>query len=143
MTAPSPGARECATDIVGHKTFDTGEIGPEGFPVLRHEPLTRAEADALWETCGLEKAKRAESMPDEASALRTLMDAYTRLQELGWRPAMYGPTDGRALEVIECGSTGIHKAHRDEKRRYWVYDGDIWPSDPVLFREPAPEAPHD
>lgn len=37
-----------ADDIVGHKTFDTGERGEDGFPVLRHEPLTRAEANALW-----------------------------------------------------------------------------------------------
>lgn len=25
-------------EIVGHKTFDTGERGEDGFPVLRHEP---------------------------------------------------------------------------------------------------------
>lgn len=125
------------TDIVGHKTFDTGEIGPEGFPVLRHEPLTRAEAADILAQIDRKEAARAERMPDEQAAIRTLFDAYQRLKELGWRDAMYGPADGSALEVIECGSSGIHKAYRDEKRRYWIVDGDVWPSDPVLFRDPA------
>lgn len=125
------------TDIVGHKTFDTGEIGPNGFPVLRHEPLTRAEADAILEQCEREEAERAEKMPDERAAIRALWSAYQRLRELGWRDAIYGPTDGRELEVIECGSTGIHRAYRDKERRYWVLDGDVWPSKPVLFRDPT------
>ena len=66
---------ESPDDIVGHKTFSTGEICPEtGFPAVRHEPLTRAEADALWEAADAAKAKRAADMPDEKAALRTMMD---------------------------------------------------------------------
>ena len=32
-------------DIVGHKTLSTDQTSPDGFPVFRHEPLTRAEAE--------------------------------------------------------------------------------------------------
>ena len=36
---------------------------------------------------------RADQMPDEASALRVLNEAYRRLIELGWREPMYAPND--------------------------------------------------
>lgn len=126
-------------DIVGHKTFSTGEICPEtGFPASRHEPLTRAEADALWEACEAARAKRAADMPDEQAALRVMCDAYQRLKELGWREAMYCPKDGTSFKLIEPGSSGIHDGS------YWgewpnggwhiADDGDLWPSHPCLFK---------
>lgn len=35
-------------EIVGHKTIAAGDRDPEtGFPVFRHEPLTKAEREAL------------------------------------------------------------------------------------------------
>lgn len=37
--------------------------------------------------------------------------------------------------MIEAGSSGIHIGHRDD-HGFWICDGDIWPSRPVLFREP-------
>lgn len=83
---------------------------------------------------------RADQMPDEAAALRVLNEAYKRLQELGWREARSAPK-GEPLEVIEMGSTGIHKADQDEQGRFWVYDGDIWPSCPILFRPDTTPAP--
>lgn len=126
------------SDIVGHKTFDTGETCPEtGFPKLRHEPLTRAEADAIWKACEDAKAARAERMPDEQAAIRQMHDAYIRLTELGWQNAIYCPKDGSHFKVIEAGSTGIHDANYTgewPKGSWWVYDGDVWPSRPVLFR---------
>lgn len=125
-------------DIVGHKTFDTGEICPEtGFPKMRHEPLTRAEANAIWESADRAQKERAERMPDEQSAIRAMWDAYQRLRELGWNDPSYCPKDGTHFKVIEPGSTGIHDAnyHGDwPKGSWWVYDGDIWPSRPVLFK---------
>ncbi len=131
-------AEERPDDIVGHKTFDTGELCPEtGLPKLRHEPLTRAEADALWERVEAEKAARAASMPDEKAALRVLQNAHTRLKELGWRDAIYCPKDGTHFQVIEAGSTGIHDgAYSGEwpNGSWWVYDGDMWPSRPILFK---------
>lgn len=129
---------ESPEDIVGHKTFDTGEICPEtGFPKMRHEPLTRAEANAIWESAERAQKERAERMPDEQSAIRALWDAYQRLRELGWNDPVYCPKDGSHFKVIEPGSTGIHDANYNgewPKGSWWVYDGDIWPSRPVLFK---------
>lgn len=139
---------ESPDDIVGHKTFDTGEICSEtGFPKLRHEPLTRAEANALWEACEAAKKKRTEDMPDEQSALRVMMSAYTRLTELGWRSASYCPKDGSHFQAIEAGSTGIHDCSYEgewPKGSWWLYDGDVWPSRPILFKlYPEDQAAYD
>ncbi len=131
------------TDIVGHKTFGTGEICPEtGFPKLRHEPLTRAEADAMWEAAEASKKQRAEQMPDERAAIDMLFSAWLRLKELGWNDAMYCPKDGSEFDVIEPGSTGIHKCRYHGEwasGHFCVYDaGDEWPSHPILFRALKP-----
>lgn len=73
MTAPMPEQRtEALTDpneVVGHKSFDTGEIGPNGFPILRHEPITRAEADKIWLALENARQRRAREMPTEKEAL--------------------------------------------------------------------------
>jgi len=101
-TLPSP------DDVVGHKTFATGELCPEtGLPQMRHEPLTRAEADALW--ADVEKCRKAreERMPDEKAAIDALHEAWTRLKELGWSEPQYCPKDGTKFKVIELGSTGL------------------------------------
>jgi hypothetical protein len=88
-------------DIVGHKTFSDGPMS------FRHEPLTRAEADELWDKMEKAKADREQRMPDEQSAIRALFDARLRLTELGWREGIYCPKDGTSFRVIEAGSTGI------------------------------------
>ena len=126
-------------EIVGHKIFDTGEIDETtGFPKLRHEPLTRAEGEALWERAKAREAKRAADMPDEQSAINAMHDAWLRLKELGWREAMYCPKDGATFNVIEPGSTGIFDCHYQgewPKGSYWVADAhDLWPANPVLFK---------
>jgi hypothetical protein len=107
---------ESPDDIVGHKTVDTGEICPEtGFPKLRHEPMTRAEAATLWEAVERQKQARNERMPDEQSAINALFDAWVRLKDFGWREPSYCPKDGRPFNVIELGSTGIFEgAYRGE-----------------------------
>jgi len=128
-------------DIVGHKTFDTGEIDEEtGFPKLRHEPLTRAEADALWEAAKAAEAKRTADMPDEQSAIDAMFRAWLRLKELGWKEGIYAPRDGSIYRVIELGSTGIFKGscHGDWPDCTWTTydDRDSYPSSvpPSLFR---------
>lgn len=137
---------EAPDDIVGHKTFSTGETDPAtGFPALRHEPLTRAEADALWDKCESAKKNRAELMPDEKTAIKTMFDAWLRLKELGWSESMYCPKDGTSFFAIEAGSTGIHDCSYSgewPKGSYWISgDGDLWPSHPILFRlSPEDEA---
>lgn len=37
------------------------------------------------------------------------------------------------LLIIEAGSTGIHKGMKD-KFGYWVFDGDMYPSHPLLVK---------
>ena len=125
-------------DIVGHKTFATGRIGENGFPELRHEPLTRAEADALMAAADAADAKRAADMPTEREALKMLFEAYLRLKELGWNDAIYCPKDGSEFDAIEIGSTGIHSCHYSgdwPNGSWWIAEaGDLWPIHPVLFR---------
>lgn len=94
-------------DIVGHKTFDTGNRDQYGMPVFRHEPLTRAEGEALLKACEEAEAKRKADMPDEKSAIKALHDAWLRLKDFGWREPMYCPKDGSRFHVIELGSTGV------------------------------------
>lgn len=135
-------------DIVGHKVFDTGEIGEHGFPILRREPLTRAEADAMWKAAEAAEAKRAADMPDEQAAIRTLHDAWLRLKELGWRESMYCPKDGSLFKVIEAGSTGIFDCSYRGKwasGHFLIHDGgDLWPSHPILFKLlPGDQAKYD
>ena len=122
-------------EIVGHKTFRDDEGG------FRHEPLTRAEADAVHAAAKEAEAKRAEMMPDSQAALRTLTDAIHRLKELGWRHANYCPKDGSEFELIEAGSSGISRGYwsyhngRDGAGCVWIpADGDLWPSHPILYR---------
>lgn len=121
-------------EIVGHKTFSTGDpLHP-----FRHEPLTRAEADAICQHADEAKAKRATDMPTEQDAVNALWSAYQRLRELGWREACYAPTD-RALRLVEPGSSGIHVGHADGEWpnvSFWISEaGDLWPSRPCLFKE--------
>lgn len=122
-------------DIVGHKTFGTGDpLHP-----FRHEPLTRKEADAILKSVEEAKAKRAADMPTEQDAVKALWDAQYRLQELGWKDPTYAhelKQDGLESMLIELGSSGIHRGY------YHAVDGhDVWwigpegsPSHPCLIR---------
>lgn len=126
------GGVELPTDIVGHKTFLDGKGGHY------HEPLTRAEGDAIWAAAMAAKDERAKAMPDERTAINVLWGAYQRLRELGWREWVYMPKDGELVDLIEAGSTGIHQGYYSgewPKGTVWICDeGDSWPSHPILFR---------
>lgn len=138
-------------EVVGHKTFDTGKrCSATGFPIVRHEPLTRAEANALCAAADAAKADREKRMPDEQAALRAMQDAWIRLNELGWRPGVYCPRDGTHFRVIELGSTGIFDGdcHGEWPRCTWTtYDEhDAYPSSqaPSLFKlYPEDQAKYD
>lgn len=142
---------ESPDDIVGHKTFDTGERCPDtGLPMFRHEPLTRAEGEALWAAAEKAQADRAERMPDEQAAIRAFFDAQTRLKELGWRDGVHIPRDGTMVKVIQIGSTGIFDC---DCRGEWpdctwtTYDEhDAYPSSqhPAFFKlNPEDQAKYD
>lgn len=135
-------------DIVGHKTFATGERDGHGFPIHRHEPLTRAEANAMWDAAEKAKRERQERMPDEQSAIHALFDAWARLKEFNWDDPSYCPKDGSPFHVLELGSTGIHTAHYSggwPNGHWWIADEtDVWPSRPALFKLfPEDQVKHD
>lgn len=116
--------------VVGHKTFAVPGGG------YRHEPLRRSEADAVAAAVAQADRKRAELMPTEQAAVDMLWDAHKRLQEFGFKDARYAaPDQGVEVEVIEPGSTGIHRGHFDGKY-WWISgrDGDLYPTRPALFR---------
>jgi len=118
-------------EIVGHKTI-RNEDG-----TTRHEPLTKEEANSIWAQSVKAEKDRAEKMPDEKSALKQLNDAHQRLRELGWQEAIYCPKDGSMFSAIEAGSTGIHECNYmgEWPNGSWnIYDGDVWPSRPILWR---------
>lgn len=92
-------------------------------------------AGEIWAAAQAEARTRAADMPTEQRAIDSLFSAWYRLKEMGWKEAYYAPADRSPLEVIECGSTGVHRGFRDEERRFWVEDGgDLYPIMPVLFR---------
>lgn len=75
------------------------------------------------------------------SAIDDLYAAYTALRKDGWRDVIYAPKDGTEIEIIELGSTGIHKVswqsfdHQplDSCGRFFGSAEDF-PSHPVLWR---------
>ncbi len=100
--------------------------------------LSDKQIEKLFSCFEEEKVKRARIMPDEQSAINRMFEAFLRLQELGWKEAMYCPKDGSMFSTIEAGSTGIHKSNYVGEwptGRYYTYDGDVWPSKPVLWRK--------
>ena len=119
-------------EIYGHKTFYSPERG------FWHEPLTKAEANELWEAAERERETRAQSMPDTNAAIKAMFEAQQRLKELGWREAQYCPKDGTHFEVIEPGSTGIFDCRYDGEwpdGHYLLFaDSDVHCSQPILFR---------
>jgi hypothetical protein len=74
----------------------------------------------------------------EQDAIRLMHDCYTRLKQLGWNDPIYCPKDGSEFDVVEAGSTGIHKAHYSGEwpsGSWWIAEaGDLWPSRPTLYR---------
>jgi hypothetical protein len=124
-----PVVDEADDPIVGHKTFRAD--GDDPFTIFRHEPLRKSEADALIARCDAEKAWREQIMPTERDAISLMFSAWYRLQDFGWREAMYCPKDGSEFEVIEAGSTGIHKTSYFGT---WPTGGCVDISTPVLFR---------
>lgn len=71
---------------------------------------------------------------EERVHINAIMDGVRALQRLGWRQVMYAPRNNTPFLIIEPGSTGIHECTRDKEGRFWSYDGDVWPSNPMLFK---------
>lgn len=96
----------------GHKTLIDGT----------HVPLTEDEADAIWKAVNAAKAKRAQDMPTAQHALRALIEAQQRMQELGWwQGGGLRVKRGDECAVAETGSTGIWRGHLDADGKYVQY----------------------
>jgi len=106
--------------------------------------VTDEQFDRLEAALKHREAVDVEDIPDEKAALYVMFRGFDRLRKLGWREVTYCPRDGKTVELIEPGSTGIHRGYRDEKGAFWVVDDDVWPSRPCLWRPvQAPDpAPH-
>lgn len=119
-------------NIVGHKTV-LDEKGNR-----KHLPLYESEANEILAQIDAADKKRLELMPDEESAIKMMAEAFQRLKELGWNNACYCPKDGSIFKVIEPGSTGIHDCQYLGEWPNGTYGiishGDIWPSNPILFK---------
>lgn len=98
------------------------------------EPIDKQFAEDLWAQAQAAARTRAANMPTEQSAIDAMFNAWYRLKELGWTEAMYMPCDGSKFHSIEPGSTGIHVTWRDDKRRFWCWDEDVYPASPVLYK---------
>ena len=61
-------------------------------------------------TWAQDASSEASISPTEQDAINALWDAWYRLKELGWKDAQYlEGVGGEVVEVIELGSTGIHR----------------------------------
>lgn len=116
-------------EYYGHMTLKDGS----------HVGLSKEEAERLWKDCEDRDKERALKLPTEQSAINAMFEAYDRLKQFGWREAIYCPKDGSTFDVIEAGSTGIHKCHYEGEwpTGSWLVqdDDDTYPSRPVLFRK--------
>lgn len=124
----------CAAETVEDVLSDILPSGHRCGPVMT-DPATFERLEAAF---ARKDAAQALRMPDDKAALDQMHDAYTRLEKLGWRSAIYCPKDGTSFDAIEAGSTGISTCHYEgdwPTGRWWVEaDGDLWPSRPILFR---------
>lgn len=143
MSVHSPEGGLIPGELVETPEDVLAEILPEGHhcgPVHTDAASFKRLADAFVR----KDAAQAERMPDDKAALNQMHDAYTRLERLGWRNAIYCPKDGTAFDAIEPGSTGIFACFYEGEwpnGHWWMEDGgDLWPSRPTLFRLKATTA---
>lgn len=103
-----------------------------------HIAVNEQEWDASTDVFAARDAARAALMPTEQDAIKLMHEAYTRLKDLGWREAIYCPKDGSLFDAVSPGSTGIHETHYSGKwptGGWFCFDGgDVWPSNPTLYR---------
>lgn len=79
---------------------------------------------------------RAQHEPtkEEKHHLVQMWEHFQLLKQFGWNDAMYAPRDGRPFLSISAGSTGVHECVRHDDGHFWIYDGDLWPANPILWK---------
>lgn len=119
---------DASNPVVGWGTTADGE----------HVPIHADLAKRLFDAADAAKAKREADMPTEQDAINQLFNAQLRLKDFGWKDPIYAPKDGSELDLIELGSTGIHRGRYEGEwptGGWWLYDGDVWPCRPALARK--------
>jgi hypothetical protein len=99
--------------------------------------MSELDVSKIFEESEKAETSRTEKMPDEQSALRHMFEGYQRLKSLGWNDIIYCPKDGSMFSAIEAGSTGVHRCRYEGEwptGKWWLYDGDMWPARPILWR---------
>jgi len=98
----------------GHKTMADGT----------HVALSEEEAAAIWKAVEESTSRRAREMPTAQDALRVLIAAQTRLNDLGWWKGIgLRVKRGDECAVAETGSTGMWRGRLDVEGKY-VHYGD-------------------
>jgi len=99
----------------GHMTHKDGS----------HTPLSKKEAQALWDHLEEDDKKRAAEMPEPWDATRQIIRAKERLRKLGWAEGGgFAVKKGDDCAVIELGSTGMWSGWLDHEGKYIHYAGD-------------------
>ena len=88
-----------------------------------HTPLSKEQADALWQACERDAEERARLMPTSDDAMRVMLDAQQRMKALGWRKGLgiVGVKRGDECAIREDGSTGIWSGWIDQDGKYAHY----------------------
>ena len=76
---------------------------------------------------------------EERAALQQHFAAIETLKSLGWRTMDTAPTDGTTILLVEPHSTGIFRGRMLDAGAAggaWFAEdtGDLWPSDPMLWK---------
>lgn len=90
-----------------------------------HEILREAEA---------QREARAEQFPDEQVVIRMMIQCRLRLEELGWRSAIYAPKNGTSFTAINPGYTGPSECMWLGSGFFVADGGDWWPAQPSHFK---------
>jgi len=88
----------------------------------------------------LPRDPRAKHEPtdEEKTHLVAMWEHFQALKKLGWNDTMYAPRDGSEFLSISAGSTGVHECVRHDDGHFWIYDGDLWPASPILWKKKEP-----
>ena len=88
--------------------------------------------------------QRPKRSPEEVFALDAMALVYAELTRLGWRDIIYCPKDGSHFLAITAGSCGVFECNYTgdwPDGSWWIYDGDMWPAYPILWKPMAEEKP--
>lgn len=84
------------------------------------------------------KQQRAEDMPTIKDALKQIADAVRRLEDIGFRNAIYCPKDGSLFDAVDAGCTELLTCHYMGEwpdGSCWYHEADdLWPASPIMFR---------